>query len=101
VYFYWDPALRDLSIGVYSALHEIELTKKMGKRYYYLGYLVPGSPTMGYKASFSGGEVWGGDGWHPVSSRDLDDPVLRVELERAEQSARLADARTFRLQDER
>jgi leucyl-tRNA---protein transferase len=101
VYFYWEPSLRDLSLGVYSALHEIDLVKKMGKRYYYLGYLVPGSQTMSYKASFAGGEVWSGDGWTPVPSRDLEDEGMKVALLKAEQTARKADARTFRFEEER
>jgi leucyl-tRNA---protein transferase len=96
VYFYWDPALRDLSIGVYSALHEIELCRKWGKRYYYLGYLVAGSKTMSYKASFAGGEVWDGTGWTPVPGRDLEAPEVQEALEVAERSSVEADSKHFR-----
>jgi arginyl-tRNA--protein-N-Asp/Glu arginylyltransferase len=91
VYFYWDPSLRDLSLGVYSALWEIDLTKRWGKQYYYLGYLVGGAVTMSYKAQFSGGEIWDGDAWVPVPSRDLADPAMQAVMTVAEESATRAD----------
>jgi arginine-tRNA-protein transferase len=95
VYFYWDPSLRDLSLGVYSALWEIELCKRWSKRYYYLGYLVGGSRTMSYKAQYSGGEVWDGAQWLPVPARGLEDPAVAAILAQAEQGAALADAVNF------
>jgi arginine-tRNA-protein transferase len=97
VYFYWDPALRDLSLGVYSALHEIELCKKWNKRYYYLGYLVAGSKTMSYKASYSGGELWDGTRWVAVPGRELDDPEMEKAVHDAEQSSMDADSKHFRV----
>lgn len=96
VYFYWDPALRDLSLGVYSALYEIDLCRRWGKRYYYLGYLVAGSKTMSYKASFSGGEVWDGTCWLPVPGRDVEEPEVQKVLDDAEAGSVHADARHFR-----
>ncbi|HEY1099689.1 MAG TPA: arginyltransferase, partial [Myxococcota bacterium] len=95
VYFYWEPALRELSLGVFSALWELDLCRRWGKRYYYLGYLVPGSRTMSYKAQFLGGEVWHGDRWQPVSGRDLDDITFRDELTRAEYDSVDADDDNF------
>ena len=95
VYFYWEPTLRELSLGVYSALWEIELCRRWHKRYYYLGYLVPGSRTMSYKAQFSGGEVWHGDRWVPVAGRDLDDPAMQQSLQAAERDATAADDENF------
>ncbi len=97
VYFYWDPALRDLSLGVYSALYEIELCKKWGKQYYYLGYLVAGSKTMSYKASYAGGEVWDGTRWLQVPGRDLEEPTVKATIDDAERGSIAADARQFRL----
>lgn len=96
VYFYWDPALRDLSLGIYSALYEIELCKQWERRYYYLGYLVADATTMSYKASFAGGEVWDGSRWVPVPGRDLDDPKVQNVLQDAERASIEADARHFR-----
>jgi arginine-tRNA-protein transferase len=95
VYFYWDPSLRDLSLGVYSALWEIDLTRRWGKAYYYLGYLVGGAVTMSYKSQFSGGEIWDGEQWLPVPSRDLSDPAMQATMQAAEAGATQADDVNF------
>jgi arginine-tRNA-protein transferase len=97
VYCYWDPVLRDLSLGTVSALYEIELCREWGKRYYYLGYLVLGSQTMSYKAGFHGGEVWDGTTWIPLGSRDLEDEGVIKTLEDAEQASMAADSKAFRI----
>lgn len=99
VYFYWDPALRDLSLGVYSALWEIDLCRRWGKRYYYLGYLVRGSRTMSYKAHFGAGEVWNGTTWTPVPGRDLEDEAVNQALDDAERASVAADATNFHSDD--
>jgi len=97
VYFYWAPELKKLSVGVYSALAEIELCKTWKKKYYYLGYLVPGSKTMTYKADFPGAEVWDGDRWRPLGGRRVDEEPARTVLDDAEQKSMAADGRRFRL----
>lgn len=97
VYFYWDPSLRDLSIGTYSALYELGLCRRWEKRYYYLGYLVAGSKTMSYKAGFAGGEVWDGTQWLPVGGRGVDDAGVKETLEQAERASIEADSRHFRI----
>lgn len=96
VYFYWDPVLHELSLGTYSALYEIDLCRRWGKRYYYLGYLVAGSKTMSYKASYAGGEVWDGTQWVALGGRNLDDVSVRETLAAAEAGSTEADARNFR-----
>jgi arginine-tRNA-protein transferase len=98
VYFYWDPDLRDLSMGVASALEEIALCHSWGKRFYYLGYLVPGSRTMSYKANFAGTEVYDGTGWVPLGGRGLHDDRVARTLYVAEQVAIAADASRFVLE---
>jgi leucyl-tRNA---protein transferase len=97
VYFYWEPDLRRLSLGMYSALVEMNLCRRWDKPYYYLGYLVPGSDTMSYKASFEGAEVWDGEGWVVLGGRSVDDELVQLRLEEAESAAMRADARRFRL----
>jgi arginine-tRNA-protein transferase len=52
VYMYFDPAHARRSLGTYSVLWEIEHCRRLGKRWYYLGYHVEGSRTMDYKARF-------------------------------------------------
>lgn len=95
VYFFWDPDLRDLSLGTYSALAEIDLCRQWDRRYYYLGYLVPGAETMNYKASFDAGEVWDGENWLPLPARGLEDPGVIEVLQKAEVASMRADAARF------
>jgi leucyl-tRNA---protein transferase len=97
VYFYWEPALAHLSLGVYSALVEIDLCRQWNRRWYYLGYLVPGSKTMSYKAQFPASEVWDGAAWQPLPGRDLDDAFVTTTLQDAERKSVVEDARRFRL----
>lgn len=52
VYFCFDPRLAGRGLGVYSVLQEIEHARRLGLPYYYLGYYVPGCPTMDYKDHF-------------------------------------------------
>ncbi len=97
VYFFWDPSLRDLSLGTYSALTEISLCQQWKLPYYYLGYLVPGAATMNYKASFGSGEVWDGENWIPVPGRGLATPETIEALAEAERKSIRADDRHFPL----
>jgi arginine-tRNA-protein transferase len=95
VYFYWDPSLAHLSLGIYSALVEIDLCRAWNRPYYYLGYLVAGSETMSYKAGFAGSEVWDGKSWVPLPARSLADPPTLAILGQAEAQATEADRRRF------
>jgi arginine-tRNA-protein transferase len=54
VYFYYQPDLGFLKLGVYSALKEIELTRQLSReipdiKYYYLGFYVHTCVKMRYK----------------------------------------------------
>ncbi|MFN7003943.1 MAG: arginyltransferase [Roseinatronobacter sp.] len=69
VYSFFDPAHADDSLGSYMILDQIALAEKVGLPYVYLGYWVPGSPKMDYKAKFSALEVYHGGRW-----QDLHDP---------------------------
>lgn len=51
-YFAFDPDQASRSLGSYSIYAESELALSMGKRYYYLGFWVPGARKMDYKADF-------------------------------------------------
>ena len=70
VYSFYDPARVKDSLGTYVILDHIEIAREAGLPYVYLGYWVPGSPKMGYKAKFSGLEVYKDGDW-----RDLGDPA--------------------------
>jgi arginine-tRNA-protein transferase len=63
VYFYFDPEESRRSLGVYSALVEIETAKRLDLGYYYLGFWVPGSPKMDYKARLGRHQLLGIGGW--------------------------------------
>lgn len=57
VYMYFDPEEAVRSLGTFSVLAEIEHCRREGIAYYYLGYYVPGSKTMSYKARFAPAEI--------------------------------------------
>ncbi|MDA5094584.1 arginyltransferase [Aliiroseovarius sp. KMU-50] len=93
VYSFFDPALRDFSLGTYMILDHIELAREVGLPYVYLGYWVPGSPKMSYKAKFSSLEVYRGGEWvdlhqledldvnkHPLSTDPIAEQVAGIQL---------------------
>ena len=53
VYCCYDPAFSQLSIGTYSILKQLELTRAWGLRYLYLGLYIQDSASMAYKARFT------------------------------------------------
>lgn len=52
VYTYFDPDLGDLSPGVFSILEQVELCKRQGLRWLYLGLYVSECPSMAYKSRY-------------------------------------------------
>lgn len=52
VYCFYDPGEARLSIGTYSILKQIDLCRRWGLRYLYLGLYVAGCSTMDYKTRF-------------------------------------------------
>jgi arginine-tRNA-protein transferase len=52
VYTYFDPDLGHLSPGVFSVLEQIELCKRWGLRWLYLGLYVRNCSSMAYKARY-------------------------------------------------
>ncbi|CAH2322774.1 arginyl-tRNA-- transferase 1 isoform X2 [Pelobates cultripes] len=57
VYLYYDPDYSFLSLGVYSALREIEFTRDLHKQaadlcYYYMGFYIHTCPKMRYKGQY-------------------------------------------------
>jgi arginyl-tRNA--protein-N-Asp/Glu arginylyltransferase len=52
VYFAFDPDEGARSLGTYSVMMEAELCVRLGFRWYYLGFYVPGSRKMSYKRNF-------------------------------------------------
>jgi arginyl-tRNA--protein-N-Asp/Glu arginylyltransferase len=70
VYSFFDPDLSDRSIGTYLILDHIKMAQELDLPYVYLGYWVPDSPKMGYKARFSGLEIYRDRAWTPLANCD-------------------------------
>lgn len=66
VYSFFEPDLTKNSLGTYVILDHIEIARRAGLPYVYLGYWVPGSPKMNYKANFNALEVYRGSEWFPM-----------------------------------
>ncbi len=93
VYSFYDPDLTDLSLGTHVILDHVAIAREAGLPYVYLGYWVPGSRKMGYKASFSALEIYKGGEWtdlgnpadhgaelHPLSVDPIAEQVARISL---------------------
>lgn len=52
VYTYYDPALEPLSPGVFSILTQVEITRRWGMSFMYLGLYIEGSEHMRYKGTY-------------------------------------------------
>jgi arginine-tRNA-protein transferase len=62
IYFYYEPALRERSLGIWNVLSVLEQAEARGLPHVYLGYFVAGCRSMEYKAGFVPNEVLGDDG---------------------------------------
>jgi len=93
VYSFYEPGRSDESLGTYIILDHIEIARAAGLPYVYLGYWVPGSRKMGYKARFSALEIYKGGTWqdignpedhsaetHPLSVDPIAEQVARISL---------------------
>ena len=93
VYSFYDPSLAAESLGTYVILDHVEIAREAGLPYVYLGYWVPGSPKMGYKAKFPALEVYHQGVWrnlgdpesyssktHPLSTDPIAEQVARISL---------------------
>lgn len=66
VYSFFAPDLMKNSLGTYLILDHIEIARELGLPYVYLGYWVPGSDKMGYKANFKGVEIYRDGAWETL-----------------------------------
>ena len=93
VYSFYEPGLPKQSLGSWMILDHVEIAREAGLPYVYLGYWVPGSPKMGYKATFSGLEVYRHGRWqkmaspeeyeadiHPLSTDPIAEQVANISL---------------------
>ncbi|EPX80294.1 arginyltransferase [Litoreibacter arenae] len=93
VYSFYDPDWSRNSLGSYIILDHVRIAQEAGLPYVYLGYWVPGSPKMGYKAGFGALEIFRGGVWqnlsdtedydadtHPLSVDPIAEQVARINL---------------------
>ena len=93
VYSFYDPDRRSSSLGTHLILDHVAIAREAGLPYVYLGYWVPGSPKMGYKAGFSAVEIYKNREWqplgdpgqheaevHPLSIEPIAEQVAQIEL---------------------
>ena len=96
VYSFYDPGLQGRSLGTFAILDHIDIAREAGLPYVYLGYWVPGSRKMGYKANFPALEIYKGGQWqdigdpaahraelHPLSVDPIAEQVARISLPEA------------------
>lgn len=74
VYSFYGPDRPKDGLGNYMILDHIEIARNAGLPYVYLGYWVPGSQKMGYKAKFSGLEVYLGGSWQKIKNPEQFQP---------------------------
>ncbi len=77
VYSFFEPELARRSLGNYAILWLVERAKALGLPYVYLGYWVPESAKMAYKARFRPAEVLAGGAWRVLT--DLDHHPMPVQ----------------------
>ncbi len=93
VYSFYTPDRPRDGLGTYIILDHIDIASAADLPYVYLGYWVPGSQKMGYKAKFSGLEVYMGGAWqkmnnpddfspdrHPLNSDPIAEQVANIAL---------------------
>ncbi len=96
VYSFYDPERINDSLGTYIILDHVEIARRAGLPYVYLGYWVPGSRKMGYKAGFGALEIYKSGRWqdigdpghhssetHPLSVDPIAEQVARIALPEA------------------
>ncbi len=93
VYSFFDPEFERHSLGTYIILDHVKIATESGLPHVYLGYWVPGSPKMGYKAKFAGLEIFKEGAWiplgdprdheattHPLSTPPIAEQVANISL---------------------
>ena len=78
VYSFFAPDLERRSLGTYTILWLIERARQAGLPYVYLGYWVPESHKMAYKARFRPSEILVGGVWRTLTEGNVG---LRPEVE--------------------
>src|SRR5690606_9413457 len=78
VYSFFDPALARESLGSFIILDHVAIAQEARLPYVYLGYWVPGSAKMDYKARFQPLEIFTDGRWVLLSATDPAEAVRRA-----------------------
>ena len=70
VYTYFDPSLRQRSLGTYMILDHILHASELGLPHVYLGYWIKDSDKMDYKRRFKPLEVLDGGRWRALEESE-------------------------------
>lgn len=70
VYSFFAPDLMKNSLGTFLILDHVQIARELDLPYVYLGYWVPRSDKMGYKANFKGVEIFRDGAWERLSHPD-------------------------------
>jgi arginine-tRNA-protein transferase len=73
VYSFFAPGMETRSLGTHAVLWLIERARAMGLPYVYLGYWVPESRKMAYKARFRPSEILVNGTWRMLTDSETDD----------------------------
>ena len=96
VYSFFEPECHASSPGTYIILDHVEIAREAGLPYVYLGYWVPGSRKMGYKANFGALELFRDGAWHdigdPGAYAGRIDPSASAPISEQVSAIRLPDA---------
>lgn len=65
VYTFFEPSEHKRSLGRYAILFEIELTRRLGLKYLYLGYWIEQCRKMSYKTEYQPLEYFINNEWRP------------------------------------
>lgn len=77
VYTFFDPDYHKRSLGVFGVLTQIEYAKSLNLDYVYLGYWIPHSPKMNYKAQYQPLELLYNGKWERLSYPLNEDHIRR------------------------
>lgn len=85
VYTFFEPSLADRSLGVYGILSQIDYVKSLGLPYLYLGFWIPNSAKMHYKANYHPIELYINEKWHYFAEKptpETVEPLLQQAIKR-------------------
>lgn len=69
VYTFFDPELPQAGFGIYNIMWQVELCRRLGLPYLYLGYWIAESGKMAYKADFRPLQGWVNGTWQIIAGK--------------------------------